>query len=463
MRRKNEFRYLELAATLRALIKSGAIKPGEFLISEHDLCEKYEMSRTSVRMSLQELLNEGLVVKIPGKGTIVSHEIALESDDSQKLVIATAFPSMYAAKALPILERKFRSKYPGIQLQFISLPLDSSSLQEMLDRINPDLVIVTDQDVHQMNKEHFYTISELLDLEGDIPDVVKRAFTIEGVCYAAPVTYSPIFLSYNPVLFERMGLPEPQPGWTKEAFLNTAQQLTDLSDETGLARSYGFSFSSAISRWLVLALKEGFSFRSGADGRYDLAKLTSSLEWIQNLVYKYKVCPIYALSNHEMGQRMFEEGKVGMILTSTLAFKMGQLSFEPKISRLPGHAGNSLLIGNGVLVNRSTSQLPYAKLFIEMALDPEFQAEIMQETNILSIYTNINETLRSEQQLEDLGISRSSIETAMFLQDLFADVAIMDDIMNEMIHYWNGTEGAESLAVRLGALLEEAQSTGAAR
>ena len=61
--------YLQLADFLREQIKSEKIKPGDKLDSEPEMVKKYGLARLTVREALQQLVNEGLVVKKQGKGT----------------------------------------------------------------------------------------------------------------------------------------------------------------------------------------------------------------------------------------------------------------------------------------------------------------------------------------------------------------------------------------------------------
>lgn len=49
-------------------------KPGDFIPSERELCEKYGVSRITIRKSLADLEREGLIKKIQGKGTFVTVE-----------------------------------------------------------------------------------------------------------------------------------------------------------------------------------------------------------------------------------------------------------------------------------------------------------------------------------------------------------------------------------------------------
>lgn len=61
----------QTAATLRHRIVSVALKPGQRLV-ERDLATELEVSRIPVREALRALAAEGLVVQVPGKGTLVA-------------------------------------------------------------------------------------------------------------------------------------------------------------------------------------------------------------------------------------------------------------------------------------------------------------------------------------------------------------------------------------------------------
>lgn len=56
------------------LIKSGKYKVNDQLPTESEFCEEYNVSRTTIRLALQQLELEGIVKRIQGKGTFVSME-----------------------------------------------------------------------------------------------------------------------------------------------------------------------------------------------------------------------------------------------------------------------------------------------------------------------------------------------------------------------------------------------------
>lgn len=64
-------KYLAIYKEWTDKIKSGEIKAGESLPSEHDLAETYDTSRETIRKALNLLSQNGFIQKIRGKGSIV--------------------------------------------------------------------------------------------------------------------------------------------------------------------------------------------------------------------------------------------------------------------------------------------------------------------------------------------------------------------------------------------------------
>ena len=59
--------FQQLAATLRAAIDAGEYPPGSRLPTENELCERYSVSRVTVRKALDELSQGEFLVRKPGK------------------------------------------------------------------------------------------------------------------------------------------------------------------------------------------------------------------------------------------------------------------------------------------------------------------------------------------------------------------------------------------------------------
>jgi GntR family transcriptional regulator len=63
--------YYQLKEVLRQQIKSGQLAPNTTIPSEPELVASYQVSRATVRQALTELVNEGLLYRMHGKGTFV--------------------------------------------------------------------------------------------------------------------------------------------------------------------------------------------------------------------------------------------------------------------------------------------------------------------------------------------------------------------------------------------------------
>jgi GntR family transcriptional regulator len=60
-----------LRNALSAVLDSGVIAPGESLPSEREMAERLDVSRSTLRQSLKDLANQGIVATRPGAGTVV--------------------------------------------------------------------------------------------------------------------------------------------------------------------------------------------------------------------------------------------------------------------------------------------------------------------------------------------------------------------------------------------------------
>lgn len=64
--------YAQLVGIIKREISSGALKIGDLLPSEAELCRALDISRNTARQAIGELEDEGLVVRKRGKGTFVA-------------------------------------------------------------------------------------------------------------------------------------------------------------------------------------------------------------------------------------------------------------------------------------------------------------------------------------------------------------------------------------------------------
>jgi len=64
-------RYIRLADSIKQQVIEGVLRPGNQVPSENELSLFYEVAPGTVRQALKELVNEGLLQRVQGKGTYV--------------------------------------------------------------------------------------------------------------------------------------------------------------------------------------------------------------------------------------------------------------------------------------------------------------------------------------------------------------------------------------------------------
>lgn len=82
-KKQREAVFNRLKRDLLTLINQGRIAPGQLIPPENILADKYNISRSSVRLALKELEDDGKIFKRPGKGSFVRDNT---NDSSQNII-----------------------------------------------------------------------------------------------------------------------------------------------------------------------------------------------------------------------------------------------------------------------------------------------------------------------------------------------------------------------------------------
>lgn len=117
--------YFQIAENLKQAITEGTLKPGDRLDNELDLTERLGVSRPTVRQAVQRLVEQGLVVRRRGLGTVVV---------APRILRSVALTSLYddlsvsgrrpATKVLDVTEIKADNELAAI----LSLPAGTAVL-----------------------------------------------------------------------------------------------------------------------------------------------------------------------------------------------------------------------------------------------------------------------------------------------------------------------------------------------
>lgn len=63
--------YAQIKEAILARLRSGELREGQLLAPEIDLAEQFGVSRPTVRQAILELVAEGVLTRVPGRGTVV--------------------------------------------------------------------------------------------------------------------------------------------------------------------------------------------------------------------------------------------------------------------------------------------------------------------------------------------------------------------------------------------------------
>ncbi|GBF34280.1 transcriptional regulator [Desulfocucumis palustris] len=143
--------YYQLMQFFRQQIEGGQYQAGDAFPSENELCERFSVSRPTVRQAINELVREGLLHRIKGKGTFVSAP-KIEQDFIQKLMSFTEEMRQKGLKdSTRVLNLKVASASKAVAAH-LSLGMDESVFcLERLRFINGEPIVVVTTYLPQKN------------------------------------------------------------------------------------------------------------------------------------------------------------------------------------------------------------------------------------------------------------------------------------------------------------------------
>ncbi|WP_176706393.1 extracellular solute-binding protein [Paenibacillus hemerocallicola] len=457
MKRKTDFLYMKLAGIIREQIHSGVLKPGDFLLSENELALRYGLSRISVRKSLNTLVDEGLVLKKPGLGSVVAAHLPREERRRKTLRIVTTSPSNYADYALGMTIEAFEKEHPHtdvkvLQLSAVDFWKSVHTLQETGPY--PDILLVTDRQFRELERKEEY-----MDLDERI-EHTKRMFYpkllggFEGTSglQALPVTFSPVFIAYNPALLGRLGIPLPDPhqyGNGNETFAPLLGLSEDRNGD-GIPDLYALSLSHTYNRWPVIALQNGVDFNRLTE---HADALRTTLNLLHDMLYRKRTAILYTRNKNSRNIEPFATENAAMMLTTAMelaALKEESLPFEPQAAPIRfGPERATLLVANAIMVPVACPEPELAAAFCKIAVRSDIQDRIGRTSGFLSVLRGINESVWDKAHLQAIRLGDARLDRCLFVHEAFPDSAFISEMDYELGLFWAGLETADAAAERL--------------
>jgi multiple sugar transport system substrate-binding protein len=290
-------------------------------------------------------------------------------------------------EAYQAIVNAFNRRQSRVKVELQHVP----SADDYTKRLTADFAANTPADVVLLNYRRFgaYAARGAFDPVGPYlaqSSTLKQAdfypeliapFTRNGTLVGIPQNASSLVIYYNKDLFARAGVAEPQPGWTWDDFLATAQALTRGTEQYGVA----------VAAQMIRVAP--FIWQNGGDIVDDLAKPTKltfdrpeSLEaarWFVDLQVRHKVAPDAVQQSAEADEARFLNGRAAMFFESRrfTPTMREQHGFDWDVAALPGRKVRaSILHSDAYLLTAASKNKAAAFAFMEYANGPEGQPVI---------------------------------------------------------------------------------------
>jgi multiple sugar transport system substrate-binding protein len=436
---------------LRSEIRKGTYAEGSRLPSEKELAAKYGLSNNSIRKGLEQLVEDGLIEKIPRVGNRVKAGQAGRAPVT--LTLGCNIATMRNLE-LGVLLDDIHRRYPWITVQtkfHSGMPSDEQGNARSFDLIMMDNF----QFQRIIEEGHADRLKALTVSDGFYPSLVKL-FDFEHSCRMQPVIFSPIVLCYNKAHFRECGLEEPDGAWTWHDLMRYAERLSN-----GKGR-YGFGIHvQDMNRWPIFLLQSGERFEWEGDRPKDVrgTRLLDSLKVCKSIIHNRQASPLFLSENNNDTLQLFMEGKLSMVLNSYMGlnvWKHAELDYD--VSPIPFiHEPRTLMICLGIGVSANTGHMEDAMLLVEYFGSARAR-------NLIANHTLSIPALRSLPALSADSAIRRPDRYSLYREILFSGrthgdlnipVTAFPRLFQPLKSYWADMIDEDELCDRIGKALTE--------
>ncbi len=93
-------KYQKLKEYIIQMIQAKELNAGDKIFSENELAERFDISRHTIRQAFSELVNEGWLYKVQGKGTFVNREPGVRVKGAKTIGVITTYLNDYIFPAI---------------------------------------------------------------------------------------------------------------------------------------------------------------------------------------------------------------------------------------------------------------------------------------------------------------------------------------------------------------------------
>ncbi|WP_309122189.1 extracellular solute-binding protein [Paenibacillus sp.] len=452
-RKTFRIRLEHMIGALRADIMTGRLHPGAFLPSERELVSRFHLSNKLVRVGLEQLVSEGLIVKLPRVG----NQVADTARDRKATVRFGYHRSLEQEADMNRLLELFHTAHPSVYVHPIPLSFQNyhETVANYLESGLLDAVTVNVRNFEQFKASGGLSLLCAQQPSPSVYPSLEQAFTHEDALYVRPLLFSPLILCYNPLHFQEKDLPLPfRPnGWDD---LMRDASLLSVEDER-----FGFySYLLSNNRWPIFLLQNGAklsSRRERAEAFVD--RVVEGISYWGEIIYNHRAFPTYLSGKDTDAEELFAQGKVSIIMTTYFALNALRESGVPfDIAPLPSFGGgnDSLLMTIGIAVNRISEVRHAAQALADFLCSEQAQRHIRERTLSIPSVTEAAEAAEpgSSYRPAHDGIFRELLPRSRPFTDIGMTVEEMDLVLKEARLFWSRLQTKDSMRKRIRELLQ---------
>ncbi|MEK6647275.1 MAG: sugar ABC transporter substrate-binding protein [Candidatus Firestonebacteria bacterium] len=250
----------------------------------------------------------------------------------------------------------------------------------------PDIFcMVPSQLVRLSSKGMMLPLDEFLAKEefglNDYQPNIRKVIQFREKVWMLPLGFHSFVLYYNKTMFDKEKIKYPDKNWGWSDFLDAAKKLTKDTNGDGRIDQYGFSSYLNINYLSLWIYGNGGRIvdESGKKVMLDHKEAIEALQFISDLINKYKVVPREAVTTGEMQsnvvQDYFANGKAGMFILGAWCiprFREEIKSFDWDIAPFPKGKANRRcnLINAGISISSQTKHSKLAWEFVKQIAGP---------------------------------------------------------------------------------------------
>jgi len=289
------------------------------------------------------------------------------------------------------IREQFERRHPGVRVQLEQIPGHGEYAPKMLmmqaaGRAPDVLQLDASSAAIFINNDVLLDLTPLIAADatfdlGAYFENVTNIYRRSDALYAIPLDFTPMVLYYNKALFDAAGVAYPQPGWSWDDFLRTAQALTVRPAGGGPPTQYGFNFENVMPFWAPWLWSNGGEVLdpSGrrASGCFDGPQALAAIQFLADLVLKHGVAPNPA-AGATTGVDLFRAGLAAMdVKGHWMMIEYTSDRLDIGVVGLPTNIGRRLTVvyASGLAIARQSRQPQLAWEYIKYLTGEEVQVQ----------------------------------------------------------------------------------------